>query len=146
MAYYHPNAKKRPSKKSSRSYKPKGRPSRAKGVRTAKSKSGRTWHKTASGEWVISGGKAKAAPVRGGKRKASKKGKPWPKKGSKSMGKAVAGVEARVHEDLIKAQKLVQSARYRIHHTGKAAGGRSGTVEKVFSAIVKGIEQLITRV
>ena len=91
------------------------------------------------------GGSRRKSPAR--KRAATKKGakRAWPKKGTRKMGKAVAGVEARAHEDLIKAQRLVQSARYKIKNTAKAAGGRN-SAEKVFGEIVKAIEKLITKV
>lgn len=61
------------------------------------------------------------------------------------MKRTVAGVEARVGEDLLKAQKLVQSARYRLRGTAKRAGGRSRD-DSLFATVVKTLERLITRV
>jgi len=108
------------------------------------SKTGKQWKKTPAGKWVqVGAGKsANARQMKKPARKGSKAKKPWPKKRSKQMSQAVAGVEARVHEDLLKAHKLVQAARYRIKNTSKASGGRV-TGESIFKQIVKGIEALL---
>lgn len=135
------------------------------------SASGKGWRKV-GGKWVRVGARKPAksrtrkAPSRGsrcrddqghftsckGSRKATRgrakarTKKAWPKKGSKAMRRAVAGVDARVTEDLLKAQKLVQSARFRIRKTSKASGSKSKSPERCFSTAVKAIETLIRAV
>lgn len=140
------NARKKASRKSTSR---KGKPAKRKTSKTRKvsakvvtSKSGKQWTKK-GGKWVVVGGKKPSARKSATKSRAKAGKRPWPKKGGKGMKRAVAGVEARVGEDLVKAQKLVQSARYRVKNTAKAAGGKSG-VDKLFTTVVKALERLIT--
>ena len=158
----------RKSRKPRRSYAKPRKSGKGKGsLRTAISKTGVKWQKTASGQWVKVGGSGRkgkapakrrsygrkrpsrpaAAPKRrrsyGRKKTAGKRS--WPKRGSRKMGRAVAGVEARVHEDLQKAHKLVQSARYRTKATAKRAGGRSGS-DKVLADVARLLDGLLSRI
>jgi len=86
--------------------------------------------------------KRRASSPAGRKRTTTKS---WPRKASRKMGHVVAGVEARVHEDVTKALKILKSAKYRSQATAKRAGARKASGYSVLDKIVRELERLLTR-
>lgn len=82
---------------------------------------------------------------RGKSRRSGKATKPWPKKGTSKMGHVVAGVEARVHEDVTKALRILKGAKYRSQATAKRAGARKASSFNVLDKIVHELERMLTR-
>lgn len=108
--------------------------------KSTKKSSKRSWESSKGGH---SKGYPKSYSTKGGHKKAGKKA--WPKSGSRKMGHVVAGVEARVHEDVSKAVKILKSAKYRSQATAKRGGSRKAAGYSVLDKIVRELERLLTR-